>query len=158
MDRMLHGLIVQMIALHQLMRREHRRKRPSKIFQELRRNMLKLCEGELGRLAMLDPHLIETLDTLLDGFIKAFKKPPLEPVVDPADFVALQKKILVSPKKRGPKLEQIYNEAHRRSRKGETVRSIAQDLQPDHYQADPDGTLHRFQRAIHRRKSVKKTQ
>jgi hypothetical protein len=78
-------------------------------------------------------------------------------VVDAADFVALQKKILVSPKKRGPKVEQIYNEAFRRFRKGETVRSIAQDLRPDHYQADADGTLRRFQRAIQRRKPVKRT-
>jgi hypothetical protein len=74
--------------------------------------------------------------------------------LDPEGFVALQRKIFVQPKKRGPKFRPNLDEVFRRRKRGESLTEIALAMDPDAYHEDPANTLQRFSNAVERRKST----
>jgi hypothetical protein len=149
--RILKGEIVQRAGLLTALRREARRKKPTKRYLDFCRYMtMQAYDLAVGPLGNLDRQQIialkATLDLLIAGMRNASK-----PKLDPTGFLSLQKKLFVAPRKRGPKRHEVFDEAYRRSLKSETIRSIAQDLEPDAYRADTANTMQRFYKAIKRR-------
>lgn len=150
-DRFMEAIIRQLIGFLNWLRRERRRKARSKDFRELEKFLSHFAEGTLGPLATFSAAQISDLEGMLDAMITAIVRPGSDDKIDPIRFVALQKKILVHPKKRGPKEHSVYDEAYRLWKLGEPITDIAQRFAPGAYQADNLNTLQKFSKAIHRR-------
>jgi len=149
---MLEDLIRQQIALLEALKRERRRKTRSKAYLELRRHFLRCCEGPLGALGELPPDLLALANTMVNAFISHLAGSRRTPKIDPVRFISLQRRIFVHPKKRGPKHCATFDEAYRRFLRQESITTIAREMAPQAFAADPLNTVQKFSKAIHRRK------
>jgi hypothetical protein len=150
-QNVLEDLIRLQIGLLTAFRKESERKTRSKLYLGLRRYMLNLSTQPLGALADINLEQLSVLEEFLDVFTTGLRHPQRRPKVNPATFVSLQKKIFVTPAKRGPKSHTIFDKAYRRWKRKESLTAIALDLAPDDYAEDSAGTLQRFSNAVRRR-------
>lgn len=151
--RMIRELVQQGIFFVQFLQRESKRKKPSKLYQQFIENMFAaIAEKSLGRFADLSPEEFATFETILNGAMSFFAGKDPREILDGNEFVALQRRMFVIPKKRGPKNRQMLDEAYARHRKGETIKQIAQSLDPVGFGLDPDSAMQKIVKGIQRRK------
>lgn len=152
--RIMEDYIWQEIATLQALKREARRKKPSKAYLAFcRQRAAEAVNGCIGNLATVNAEQLVVLRKMLDGIIRGMLGKPVRRL-DPEGFVALQRKIFVQPKKRGPKFRPNLDEVFRRRKRGESLTKIALAMDPDAYREDPENTLQRFSNAVKRRKST----
>jgi hypothetical protein len=153
-----HGMIEQQILLlvHMLefLRHEASLKERSEEYTQFCEGMLSAAAtSEIGPLGSLGGAGFDAFEKLLDTIVAgmADQAPSFEKL-DPAAFISFQKKLLVAPKKRGPKYQPNYDEAFLRHMKGEPISSIARDLEPEAFLEDSANTIQRYFNAMERRR------
>jgi len=149
--RTLEAEIVKLIATVQSFKHEAKRKKPSKAYLDFcRRRAAEAIHGYIGNLDTLNAEQLAILQKILDGIIRGLLGKP-GPSIDPAGFVALQRKIFIQPKKRGPKFHPNLDEVFRLYQQRKTIKEIALALYPTDYLQDPDNTLQKLSNAVKRR-------
>jgi len=141
-----------MSCWYQLLEVEAKRKKRSPLYLSTCQHLLvSLAEGQLGSLARLSRKQLGTLEKLLKSIVVGLARNAIPPI-QPSDFLALSKAILIERGKPGPKLALRYDVAFARRMKGERLAAIVRDLEPDNYRTDLHGTLDRYSKAIQRRR------
>ena len=154
--RMVADFARQATTAKKFLAREARRKTRSKGYAQLvEKLMRRFAEAPFGRFGDLTPEQFLQLQLFLGAIEVGMAGMTPEAPADPKAFVGLQEKIFVTPKKRGPKNKAFFDEAYARRQNGESVREIAHALDPD-FEADPDSSMQRINKAIRRREKQAK--
>jgi hypothetical protein len=151
--RNIEELLTAVIDLLQMAKREARRKKRSKDYNEFRRTALNwVANADLGIAAHLTSGDLKMASMVLDAMIDSLagKSKLKNSDGTEKEFLDFQKRIFVPAKKRGPKNRPLGDEAYARYRKGEGIADIARDLYPD--ELDPVNAIQKVWRAIQRRK------
>lgn len=120
--------------------------------------MNEVAESSLGPLEHLSPSELASFEGMLDACVgQLIGKPVPAQTVDPAAYVAFQRRIMVSPRKRGPRYRPSYDVAFQRLLEGKDITSIARELEPEAYENDPIGTVQRYSKALSRRRRKPRT-
>jgi hypothetical protein len=142
------------IGILEWLQREARRKQPSKKYRRLCRWLLEsTATAQLGPLTRLTPGQLTTFDQVLNAILIGLCGGDAAPgSLDPAALISLQKRVLIAPKKRGPKNRSKYDEAFLRHMSGEEITSIARTMDAQSFQNDPVNAIQKYWSAIERRR------
>jgi hypothetical protein len=152
--RIMEDYIRQEIATLQALKQEARRKKPSKAYLAFcQHRAAEAVNGYIGNLATVTAEQLVVLRKMLDGIIRGMLGKPVRRL-DPEGFVALQRKIFIQPKKRGPKFREELDEVLRLHR-DKPLTEIARTEYLDAYRNDPVKVLQRLSKAKKRRERTR---
>jgi hypothetical protein len=146
--------ITQLVEMLEFLRYEASLEERSAEYAEFCESMLTdAATAEIGPLASLGEADLEAFEKVLETVISGMGNRPLSfEKIDAGAFVSFQKKLLVRPKKRGPKFQPNFDDAFLRYLNGESASEIARDLEPEAYEEDSTATIQRYCNAFERRR------